>query len=181
MGSEHYRLSKQNAHTNDPANRTNSLDALKSMLLTGIGIDDDESGLLIQLHALKDNEMSQCDLQTHIEVLRGQNDITTQDPVIEQRCLDALDLVCGFGINGLKWDVTSPLRQKPYGFLPVVALLEHMEVAVQAIHYAQNARDTLVLEAAYRGASMADIASHCHISSKQVARIVHKTEMGNTP
>ena len=77
------------------------LGSLLEMLATGDGWDDDEPSLVALLVELKNRGLSQTDLTVHVECLRAQNDVTARDPQVEDRCLEALDLICGYG---LKWD-----------------------------------------------------------------------------
>ena len=80
-----------------------ALGALLKMLTTGEGIDG-ESSLFDHLVKLQDQGLSQTDLVVHVECLRAQNEVTTRDQQMEDRCTEALDLICGCGINGLKWE-----------------------------------------------------------------------------
>ena len=88
-----------------PTPYTGTLGTVLAMLVTGDGWDDDDGpDLAALLVELQNKGMSQCDLSVHVECLRAQNDVTTRDPDLEDRCLDTLDLICGYGRNGLKWD-----------------------------------------------------------------------------
>ena len=88
-----------------PTPYTGPLGAVLSMLVTGDGWDDDDGPDLVALLVeLQKKGMSQGDMRVHVECLRAQNDVTTRDSDLEDRCLDTLDLICGYGLNGLKWD-----------------------------------------------------------------------------
>ena len=82
-----------------PTPYTGALGAMLTMLVTGDGWDDDEPSLVALLVELKNRGLSQTDLTVHVECLRAQNDVTVRDPQVEDRCLGALDLICGYGIN----------------------------------------------------------------------------------
>ena len=152
---------------------TAPLDALKEMLVTGEGWDHTDNKLLDWLHALQDGGMSQCDIQVHIEVLRGQNEVLSGDPDTEDRCLGALDLVCGVGTNGLRWgNFDPPQDPNPDGPTPVAGLLVYLEVAANAMDNARCERDALVVQLKKRGAAVAAIARHGQMHRKQVYRIL---------
>ena len=88
-----------------PTPYTGPLGAVLSMLVTGDGWgDDDEPDLVALLVELQNKGMSRGDMRVHVECLRAQNDVTTRDSDLEDRCLDTLDLICGCGSNGLRWD-----------------------------------------------------------------------------
>ena len=88
-----------------PTPYTGALGAMLTMLVTGDGWgDDDGPDLVALLVELQNKGMSQGDMRVHVECVRAQNDVTTRDSDLEDRCLDTLDLICGYGLNGLKWD-----------------------------------------------------------------------------
>ena len=93
-----------------PTPYTGTLGAVLAMLVTGDGWDDDGPDLAALLVELQNKGMSQGDLHVHVECLRAQNDVTARDPELEDRCLDTLDLICGYGLNGLKWEPEKTIQ-----------------------------------------------------------------------
>ena len=86
-------------------NMAPTLDALIE-LLTSAAEDtaqDEKTGTVATLHKLQDMGISKTDLVVHLECERAKNEVTVNDPEVEQRCLDALDLVEGQSLNGLSW------------------------------------------------------------------------------
>ena len=80
-----------------------ALGALLKMLATGEGIDGAPS-LVDRLVELQNQGLSQDDMRVHVERLRAQNEVTTRDEQIEDRCMLALDLITGYHRNPLKWE-----------------------------------------------------------------------------
>lgn len=80
-----------------------ALGALLKMLATGEGIDD-EPGIGGRLVELQNQGLTQADMRVHVERLRAQNDVTTRDERIEDRCMLALDLITGYHRDPLKWE-----------------------------------------------------------------------------
>ena len=80
-----------------------ALGALLRTLATGKDFDGEPS-LIDRLVELQNQGLSQTDLVVHVECLRAQNDVTTRDQQTEERCTGALDLICGYCINSLKWE-----------------------------------------------------------------------------
>lgn len=67
----------------------------------------DQADLIQVLRALQRLRLTEIDLCVHIERLRAHNDATEQDEDIEENCLVALDLVCGYSTGGLSWDAAT--------------------------------------------------------------------------
>ena len=80
-----------------------ALGALLKMLATGNDIDG-ELGLGSRLVELQKKGLSQDDMRVHVERLRAQNEVTTRDEQIEDRCMLALDLITGYHRDPLKWE-----------------------------------------------------------------------------
>ena len=96
-----------------PTPYTGPLGAMLTMLVTGDGWDNDDGPDLVALLVeLQNKGMSQGDLRVHVERLRAQNDVTARDSGLEDRCLDTLDLICGYGRNGLKWGPDPEAKAK---------------------------------------------------------------------
>ena len=86
-------------------NMAPTLNALVELLVSAPeeSLQDETSGLVTTLHKLQDMGTSKTDLVVHLECERAKNEVTVNDPEVEQRCLDALDLVEGLCLNGLRW------------------------------------------------------------------------------
>lgn len=80
-----------------------ALGALLKMLATGKDIDGDP-GLRERLVELQQGGLSKTDMIAHIVRLQAQNEVTTRDDEIEDRCLLALDLITGYCRDPLKWE-----------------------------------------------------------------------------
>lgn len=80
-----------------------ALGALLKMLATGKDIDG-EPGLAGRLVELQQRGLSKTDMIVHVERLRAQNEVTTRDDEIEDRCMLALDLITGYHRDPLEWE-----------------------------------------------------------------------------
>ncbi|YCK32873.1 RNA-directed DNA polymerase [Actinomadura sp. ATCC 39365] len=83
-----------------------------SSLLRELSSPDTQSGTLyLHLRALQHLGLSQSDLRVHIERIRAINDVTTDDPDVEDNALLALDMVtAGTARYALRWDAAEIVK-----------------------------------------------------------------------
>ena len=86
-------------------NMAPTLDALITLIASASedARQDATTGIVATLHKLQDMGISKTDLEVHLECERAKNEVTVNDPDVEQRCLYALDLVGGLCLHGLRW------------------------------------------------------------------------------
>lgn len=79
--------------------------------------DTTDEDIFLSLRALQRLGLSSADLRVHIERIRAANDMTTDNDVVEENCLLALDMIAGtLPHESLRWDSAETARI----FLPKV-------------------------------------------------------------